>query len=287
MSAHLCLGIDPAGETLEEFRSSVDLHARALRALEMQTLPPLKLQLAYFLKHGSHGVSLLEGFCAAFRGRSCHLLLDAKFNDIASTLDAYLHFAFQHLGAHGITLNPLLGEASIAAATAAARKHAGAAGRVFVLCATSEFPMGPLRDLSSAWPAILEAVRAADAALVGAEFGEQEATTPAHVMMSAQASPRARAGVVVGANRSEILFQAASGDGPLTILAPGLGAQGADWNTVQQARSLSSEVWFPMSRALFAGGRGNLETTLAAVRTALARMDDPIPPSLRIQGERP
>ncbi|MBX9704202.1 MAG: hypothetical protein K2X39_08625 [Silvanigrellaceae bacterium] len=40
----------------------------------------------------------------------------------------------------------------------------------------------------------------------------------------------------------------------LSVLAPGLGAQGASFDVVSQCRTLISEMTFPISRGLFASG---------------------------------
>ena len=43
--------------------------------------------------------------CCSF-SKEYTIILDAKFNDISTTLKAYLEFAFVSLGVHGITISP-------------------------------------------------------------------------------------------------------------------------------------------------------------------------------------
>ena len=69
------------------------------------------------------------------------VILDAKRGDIASTAEAYAKSAFEHLGAHAITLNPYLGKDSIDPFLGFPEKG------VFLLCKTSNPGAGDLQDL--------------------------------------------------------------------------------------------------------------------------------------------
>ena len=97
----------------------------------------VKPQSAFFERHGSRGIAVLERLLAAFAGTSTLVLLDVKRGDIGSTMqgyaDAYLAPGAP-LAADAVTLSPFLGFGSLAPAL----DTAAAAGRgVFVLARTS------------------------------------------------------------------------------------------------------------------------------------------------------
>lgn len=259
----LCLGIDPAGtddgpEGLR-FEDSLDRHVTFLRSLSAPSassslsnprpgarLPSLKPNLAFFLRHGSRGIQALESFVADFRDAHS-VVLDGKFGEIGNTLSAYLDFTFKTLGAHCVTINPFLGEHTLEQAFEACATHAGARGRVYVLCATSERPQKELSFLASHPESIIEACLRARERVFGPS-GENE-----HARL---------AGVVVGANREDVLFSPALVESGLSVLSPGLGAQGASFDVVARgwasARARDgarcNELTFPLSRGVFGGG---------------------------------
>lgn len=244
-NVHLCLGIDPNphGETsFEHFQKCVERHTEFLNSHESSLKNKiLKFQLAYFLAYGSRGITLLEKMVDAFRDRYL-ILLDGKFNDISTTLNAYLTFVFNTLGAHGVTINPFLGMQTLELTLETCAKNVGARGRVFVLCATSEGGDGALSHLQTNWQQNLKAC---------VQVREK--------VLSQDASYQKILGVVVGANREKILLSAELEQSGLSVLAPGLGAQGSDWRIVQSCQTQTNEFIFPVSRGVFNAGNGTLE----------------------------
>lgn len=256
--AGICLGIDPdvddfdPGSTSQRrvFESRVENHARMLEACPRAF--PIKPNLAFFLRFGSWGLGLLESFCTRVGGEH-PVLLDAKFNEISLSLECYLDFAFGTLRAQAITLNPFLGEKTIAQAVEACQQATGGFGRVYVLCATSQWgeSLAKLQDAS----AIIEAV-----ALLGRSLGPSQEHSPL--------------GLVVGAARHDVLDRPDLRASGLPLLCPGLGPQGADWAeaAARLHSSSSNSLLYPLSRYIFDGGRHSADQALGRLQSALDRL---------------
>ncbi|GEL24044.1 orotidine 5'-phosphate decarboxylase [Pseudonocardia sulfidoxydans NBRC 16205] len=211
----LCVGIDPHPSLLAEWGLTDDADGLArfcdacLTALGGH-VGLVKPQSAFFERHGSAGVAVLERLLAGLAQTPTLSLLDVKRGDIGSTMDGYADAYLgvgAPLGADAVTLSPYLGFGSLAPALRAAEE----AGRgVFVLARTSNPEGGPvqLADWSgrSVAQGIVDDAAAANAAPVsgGAPLGD--------------------VGVVIGATHEHGL-DLSTLDGP--VLAPGLGAQGA------------------------------------------------------------
>lgn len=239
----LCLGIDPnpSSHNFEAFRESVYKHMEILNfSIGKLKNYIIKPQLAFFLAHGSKGLLLLEELIAKFQ-KDYTIILDAKFNDISSTLQAYLNFAFVSLGVHGITISPFLGEKSIELALEECAQRVGKKGRVYILCATSENSKQELSYIQNNWQKIITAC---------VKIREN--------IFQNDESFKNLTGVVIGANREEILFSPEFQASNLSALCPGIGAQNADWNVIAKCKALSNEITFPFSRAAFSGGNIDL-----------------------------
>ncbi|KAB8032127.1 orotidine-5'-phosphate decarboxylase [Fluviispira multicolorata] len=241
---NFCLGIDPnpTQQNFENFRTALYAHMEILdfygNNLNDKILKP---QLAYFLSFGSKGISLLEEFVSRYN-ENYTIIIDAKFNDISTTLKAYLHFIFGTLNAHGLTISPFLGEQTLQLAFEECAKKADRKGRVYVLCATSESSKGDLSFIDENWKKTLQACQ-----------------NLRNTVFSGQEDLNKLIGVVIGANRENILFSDELKSSELSVLSPGLGAQGADWKIISKCAQHPNEITFPVSRGVFAGGNINLE----------------------------
>jgi orotidine-5'-phosphate decarboxylase len=206
----LCAGIDPLPELLFSWGLTDD--AAGLREFSVRAVDALapaaamvKPQSAFFERHGSAGIAVLEDVIARSRAAGALVLVDAKRGDIGSTMqgyaDAYLD-QFAPLACDALTVSPYLGFGSLAPVfEMAATQGAG----VFVLARTSN-PEGSQVQLAcngdrSVSAEILDAIAAANA---GTE-------------------PMGSIGAVVAANLASPPEGLAI-NGPL--LAPGYGAQG-------------------------------------------------------------
>lgn len=206
----LCVGIDPHPSLLADWGLSDD--ANGLETFVMTCVEALaaevavlKPQSAFFERHGSRGIAVLERFIPVARQQGSLVLLDAKRGDIGSTMqgyaDAYLDSS-SPLAVDALTVNPFLGFDSLRPVLDTAMAHGAG---VFVLARTSN-PAGSQVQQAQARQGsvageILHAIR----------------------MENAGAAPMGSVGAVVAANLA-MLDEDVCINGPL--LAPGFGAQG-------------------------------------------------------------
>ncbi|MFP5335594.1 MAG: orotidine-5'-phosphate decarboxylase [Actinomycetes bacterium] len=222
MDAHgpLCAGIDPHPHLLRQWGLDDDvagLERFAFTAVEAfaGAVAAVKPQSAFFERHGSRGVAVLERVVGGLRGSGTLCVVDAKRGDIGSTMQAYADaYAGDSspLAGDAVTVSPYLGFGSLQPLLDAAF----ATGRgLFVLCLTSN-PEG-----AEVQHAVCGGVSVAAAVAAGAA----RANAPA----VAAGEPMGPVGLVVGATVGDapqrLGVDLAAVRGPL--LAPGVGAQGA------------------------------------------------------------
>lgn len=239
----LSLGIDPnpANGNFSHFSQYLKKHHRFLDSnLAEFKKCYLKIQLAFFLRFGSAGIKLLEKFVDRYRDKFT-IIVDGKFNDIQNSMQGHLDFVFKHLGVHGVTINPFLGENTLEMSFESCAKHTGGRGRVFVLCATSESSTSTLSYLQENWKNKLVAT----AMIRDKIFANQKDYSNI-------------AGVVIGANREKILFSRELAESRLSVLVPGLGAQGSNWDIISQCAEIGNEFIFNVGREIFNGGQATL-----------------------------
>ena len=251
----LCVGIDPHPPLLAAWGLADDpagLETFALTVVEALagSVAVLKPQSAFFERHGSAGVAVLERVVAGSRELGALVLLDVKRGDIGSTAqgyaDAYLD-PRSPLACDAMTASPYLGFGSLEPMLAAAERHAAG---VFVLALTSN-PEGPevQHARTEAGPTVAGAVLAALARL------------------NAGADPLGSFGAVVGAT-IEPPEESLEINGPL--LVPGVGAQGGTVTSVRSIFGAAARHVIPTtSRDVLRAGPDP-----AALRTAAARVND-------------
>jgi orotidine-5'-phosphate decarboxylase len=220
----LCVGVDPHPALLHDWglgddAAGVDRFAMTVVDALAPQVAMLKPQSAFFERHGSAGVAVLERLVARAREAGCLVLLDVKRGDIGSTVqayaDAYLDPAAP-LSADAVTASPFLGFGSLGPMLDTARKHDRG---VFVLALTSN-PEAPQ----------VQRARAADGRTVA---GSVLAQVAEHNL---SADPMGSVGAVVGATIGQTSEDLAV-NGPL--LVPGLGAQGG---TADDVRRIFADV---------------------------------------------
>ncbi len=169
-----------------------------------------KPNLGFYLRHGAPGLQLLADTVAAIPAAT-PVILDAKFGDIGSTAAGYAHFAFAELGVGAVTLNPLLGQDSLAPFFAYPDKG------FWLLAHTSNPDARQFQDLETG-------------------------SGPLHERIAATVQTwEPRVGLVVGATYPEQLRRIRELVPDRWILAPGLGRQGgalaaslaAGWSTAR------------------------------------------------------
>ena len=250
----LCAGIDPHPGLLDDWGltdSAFGLEKFAMTAVEALagTVAVVKPQSAFFERHGSAGVAVLEQVVAGARELGSLVLLDVKRGDIGSTAQAYADAYLDPnspLAADAITASPFLGFGSLdPMIDTALRNDAG----VFVLALTSN-PEGPQFQ---------HAVTADGRTVAGTVLD-------AVASRNADAEDLGSIGVVVGATIGET-SENLDVNGPL--LVPGIGAQGG---TVEQVRrifgSAARNVLPSSSREILGAGPDKQALREAALRTA-------------------
>jgi orotidine-5'-phosphate decarboxylase len=253
VAAHgtLCAGIDPhpgllAAWDLTDDADGLESFAAACVEAFAGHVGVVKPQSAFFERHGSAGIAVLEQLLDAFAETSTQVLLDIKRGDIDSTMDAYADAYLAEkapLGADAVTLSPYLGFDSLAPGLAAA----ATAGRgVFVLARTSN-PEGGEVQLATA-----------DGRTVAQQIVDAAAE------LNAGAEPLGDVGIVVGATHDHGLDLSRL-NGP--VLAPGLGAQGAGpTDLARRFTGLDGVVLGAASRSVLAAGPEPVALRAAALR---------------------
>ncbi len=248
----LCVGIDPHPAILRAWDLPADTAglercARGMVEALGETVPVFKPQSAFFEAYGAAGIAVLERTLTDIADCGGLSLLDVKRGDIGSTMDAYAAAYLTDgspLAADAITLSPYLGLGALAGAIDLAVSQ----GRgVYVLALTSN-PEG--REVQHA--------RVADG-------------RPVAQLIIDQAAERNRGpglgpvGLVVGATigRTGIDFTQVNG----SILAPGLGAQGAGADDLTEVFGPAVRLVLPaMSREVMAAGPDSTMLQAAARR---------------------
>jgi orotidine-5'-phosphate decarboxylase len=208
----LCVGVDPHPSVLRSWGLDADVAglercARVMVEALGGTVPVFKPQSAFFEAYGAKGVAVLERTLADIAAAGALSLLDVKRGDIGSTMDAYGAAYLtdgSSLAADAITLSPYLGFGSLSGAIDLADRY----GRgVYVLALTSN-PEGPE----------FQQARTVGGRLVGQVVVDEAAARN-------RGPGLGHVGVVVGATigRTGVDFSGLNG----SILAPGIGAQGA------------------------------------------------------------
>lgn len=284
----VCVGIDPHPELLAGWGLADDvagLRRFALTVTEalLGRVAALKPQSAFFERHGSRGVAVLEELLALATGSATQLVLDAKRGDIGSTMagyaDAYLRDGAP-LACDALTVSPYLGFGSLGPAVA----QAAATGRgLFVLALTSNPEGAEIQHAALSTPgaedptgrpegrriSVAGTIAARAAALNGAELDRaaRDRTGPAGASSTADRVGLGSVGLVVGATvaaeAARLGIDLAAVRGPL--LAPGFGAQGAGRAELSAFGAARSAVLASTSRNVLRAG-----PDVAALRTAAA-----------------
>lgn len=279
----LCVGIDPHPQLLAAWGLEDDvagLREFSLRVVASLagSVAALKPQSAFYERHGSAGVAVLEETIAAARAAGVLTIVDAKRGDIGSTMQGYAD-AFLREGAplsgDAVTLSPYLGFGSLSPAIDTAL----AAGRgVFVLCLTSN-PEGAQVQLarSRSWDDDSGEDGSPELRSVAAQIATAAAERNAEEL-AAGGDPGASGslgsvGLVVGATIGDAAREAGVDlvgvRGPL--LMPGVGAQGG---SAQSVRAVVGEAWHQVlassSREVLGAGPSADDLRSAAARAVSA-----------------
>lgn len=242
----IVVGIDPHAPLLEAWglpdspAGLAEFSQTVLAAVEGQ-VAAIKPQSAFFERHGSGGVAVLEELLAAARARGVLSILDVKRGDIGSTMAAYAQAHLlpgAPLEADAITASPFLGTGSLDPAAELALAH----GKGLFLLALTSNPDGPQ---------IQHALTVANTPVA------QEIARHAEEIGAGGPGAWGSVGLVVGATVGDAyrrlgLDRAAPS---VPLLAPGFGAQGAGPAQMPDVFGESAgHVLVSLSRGVLAAG---------------------------------
>ncbi|GAA3969088.1 orotidine-5'-phosphate decarboxylase [Hymenobacter antarcticus] len=199
----LCVGLDPTGDDATV--------ARRLREVIAETAPfaaAFKPNLAFFLSR-ENGVALLQETVRSIPA-DIPVILDGKFGDIANTAEQYARFAYDVVGADGVTVNPYMGDDTI-------RPFARPGKLVFSLAKTSNKPQHGLQDAAMTRGGSISDWAARLARLVDEEM------------------PESTVGLVVGATEPATVAKLRAACPDQWFLVPGIGVQGGDLSATLRA----------------------------------------------------
>ena len=217
----LCVGLDPRAAT----PAAAEAECVRLVAATAPFAAAFKPNAAFFEAHGAAGWAALKNVIAAVPA-GIPVVLDAKRGDIDTTAAAYATSAFDHLGAHAITLSPYMGPDSVAPFLA------NRPGRfAFLLCKTSNPGAAELQNLLVAAPS---------GGAPGAAGGAGAVAEPLFVRVARRVAAGAfgapsQLGLVVGATDPAAVAAARRAAPAAWLLVPGVGAQGGDLAATMRA----------------------------------------------------
>jgi orotidine-5'-phosphate decarboxylase len=255
----LCVGIDPHVPLLERWGlpDSPEGLARFTDAVVdalAGSVAVLKPQLAFYERHGSRGIAVLEDAVARARAAGALVLLDAKRGDIGSTMDAYADYLRPDhpLAVDALTVSPYLGPGSLQPAVDTARQHGGG---LFVLARTSNPDAGTFQHAlvgeRTTAQVVVDTVRAWNTP--GWVVGDPLPDLASVQDMASRFGPTTGSfGVVVGATLRELDVDLGGLGGP--VLAPGLGAQGGSPEDLRRLFGRDAAVVPTVSRDVLAAG---------------------------------
>jgi orotidine-5'-phosphate decarboxylase len=214
----------------------------------------IKPQSAYFEQFGSLGFEVLERVVRAAHERGLLVLLDGKRGDIDSTNEAYgrgLLGRGSPVGADALTVHAYL---SIDALEPLIHCAVETGTTLFVVVRSSN---------ASAWA--LQDARVNEAESVAEMLARQLRT------INAREAPKVPLGAVVGATYANDAAGWRSQFGEAPLLAPGVGAQGADWDDIQRRFVDVLDLVIPSaSRSVLLRGPNEAEF-VAAIKEAATR----------------
>lgn len=249
----LCVGLDPdrtkiPKEYLSSQRPLFEFNKTIIDATK-DLVCAYKPQIAYYAAQGAEGE--LAETIRYIQKLKIPVILDSKRGDIGETAEMYAQEAFVRYGADAVTVNPYMGGETLEPFLNYDKKG------VIVLCKTSNPGSGDLQDLRADGTPLYEIV---------AQKAVSQWNKNKNIML------------VVGATHVEPLEKIRKIVGDMTLLVPGVGAQGGDLQSVLKVglTSQKSGLIINSSRAiLYAKGGVNLaESSFLAAQEVVQQMRD-------------
>ncbi len=239
----LCVGIDPDVKRFPKHfagrKDAILEFGKAIVDATADLVCAFKPQIAYF--HAERAEDQLEALIDYMRETypTVPVILDAKRGDIGSTAEQYAREAFERYRADAVTISPFLGHDSVTPYTQYADKG------VIILCRTSNPGGSDLQFLKVDGELLYQRI----ARVVATEWNDNR-----------------NCALVVGATFPNELAAVRGIVGDMSLLVPGIGAQGGDIEaTVRAGRSAAGTgLMINSSRAILYASDG--EDFAAAAR---------------------
>jgi orotidine-5'-phosphate decarboxylase len=201
----LCVGLDPVMERLPKSvqgaKNPFLTFGQAIVEATVDVASAYKPNLGFWLTEGPTGLNALQKLIVQVP-EDIPIILDAKFNDIGNTAEAYARVAFETLRADAVTINPYLGRDGVQPFLSDSERG------VFLLARTSNASAPDLQDHLVEGRPLYEQV---------AQLATQwDADLPG------------TCGLVVGATYPEELARLRQIAPELPFLIPGIGSQGGN-----------------------------------------------------------
>jgi orotidine-5'-phosphate decarboxylase len=206
-SSLLCVGLDPDLSKipvhLEKEKNPIFSFNKEIIDATHHLVCSYKPNSAFYEAYGENGIFQLKMTFDYLKEKypEIPVILDAKRADIGSTNKGYVQFAFEYLNADAITLHPYLGKEALKPFLDNADKGC------FILCKTSNPGAGEFQNLKAGGKPLYKVV----AEKVATDWNKNQ-----NCML------------VVGATYPKELLEVRKIIGDITILVPGVGAQGGD-----------------------------------------------------------
>jgi orotidine-5'-phosphate decarboxylase len=249
----LCVGLDPDLKKIppEFLKQSQPLFQfnKAIIDATKDFVCAYKPQIAYYAAQGAEAE--LTETIRYIQKLKIPVILDSKRGDIGETAEMYAQEAFVRYGADAVTVNPYMGGETLEPYLNYDKKG------VIVLCKTSNPGSGDLQDLRVDGTPLYEIV---------AQKAVNQWNKNKNIML------------VVGATHVEPLAKIRKIVGDMTLLVPGVGAQGGDLKSVLKVGLTAQKrgLIINSSRAiLYAKGGANLaESSFLATQEVVKQMRD-------------
>jgi len=199
----------PVSTPTEQYLSQLSFNKSIIEATA-DLVCSYKLNTAFYESIGHEGINALKNTCDYLVKKypEIPIIIDAKRGDIGNTNNGYVQFIFTYLSGDAVTVHPYLGEEAIRPFID--QKDKG----VIILCRTSNAGAGEFQDL-----------------LVG--------TKPLYKIVAENVVKKWNANkncmLVVGATYPDELKEVRKIVGDMTLLVPGIGAQGGDLEATLKA----------------------------------------------------
>lgn len=214
----LCVGLDT---DISKIKGSQFSFNKKIIEATQDLVCSYKLNTAFYEAIGHVGIKALKDTCDFINKKypEIPIIIDAKRGDIGNTNNGYVQFVFTYLGADAVTVHPYLGEEAIRPFLECKDKG------IIILCRTSNPGAGEFQDL------LTSSIQSCN--------DRDNLVKPLYKIVAENVVNKWNTNknclLVVGATYPNELKQVRKIVGDMTLLVPGVGAQGGDLEATLKA----------------------------------------------------